>query len=196
MTSISIPNSVTEIGDGAFSHCYALTSFTVPEGVTVIDYGFFAWSRNLSSITIPDGVTTIGDYAFAGCTALATLNIPEKVTSVGAYAFLRCSGLKELYCNAENVPETGEDAFYYSSCSEATLHVPAASVEAYKGVDGWKDFGKIVAIGEETAITSTTSEEAETINVYDMNGRKLSMPQKGLNLIRMSNGQIRKVLAK
>ncbi len=84
----------------------------------------------------------------------------------------------------------------FEGIDKATLHVPAASVEAYKAVDGWKDFGKIVAIGEETAITSTTSEEAETINVYDMNGRKLSKPQKGLNLIRMSNGQIRKVLAK
>jgi len=91
---------------------------------------------------------------------------------------------------------TAYTAFMFEGIDKATLHVPAASVEAYKVADGWKDFGKIVAIGEETAIKSAICEDAEINNVYDMNGRKLSKPQKGLNLIRMSNGQIRKVLAK
>ena len=67
LTSVTIPNSVTSIGDYAFSDCSGLTS-----------------------VTIPNSVTSIGDYAFSGCRDLTSVTIPNSVTSIGNMAFLDC----------------------------------------------------------------------------------------------------------
>ena len=78
VTSITIPNGVTSIGDGAFADCSFLTSITIPESVTSIGKNAFsAWfsSSSLTSITIPNSVTSIGEYAFYGCFSLATVTL-------------------------------------------------------------------------------------------------------------------------
>ena len=64
MTSLTIPESVTEIGGSAFSNCSALTSLTIPEGVTEISYGTFSGCTALTSLTIPKSVTVIRENAF------------------------------------------------------------------------------------------------------------------------------------
>ena len=68
-----IPNSVTWIGDYAFSGCTGLTSVTIPNSVTSIGYEAFNYCRGLTSVTIPNSVTSIGDYAFDGCSGLSTI---------------------------------------------------------------------------------------------------------------------------
>ena len=69
-TSVTIPDSVTSIGDGAFSGCRNLTSVTIPDSVTSIGDGAFSECRNLTSVTIPDSVTEIGWHAFEGYNSL------------------------------------------------------------------------------------------------------------------------------
>ena len=82
-----IPNSVTEIGYGAFAWCTGLTGIDIPNSVTKIgDYAFEACT-GLTSIDIPNSVTSIGDEAFADCTGLTSFTIPESLTYVGGYAF-------------------------------------------------------------------------------------------------------------
>ena len=90
LTSITIPDSVTSIGDYAFSNCTGLTSITIQGGVTHIGQRAFQYCTNLTSITIPDSVATIGDGAFAGCASLTGITIPDSVTSIGNNAFLGC----------------------------------------------------------------------------------------------------------
>ena len=68
------------------------------------------------------------------------------VTCIGDVAFAVCMSLTDVYCYAENVPSTDYYAFEYSPISRATLHVPAASVSAYKAASPWNKFGSIVAI--------------------------------------------------
>ncbi|MBO5703177.1 MAG: leucine-rich repeat protein [Bacteroidaceae bacterium] len=82
-----IPNSVTSIGEGAFSNCSGLTSVTIPNSVTSIGYSAFKGCTNLTSITIPESVTSIESYAFSGCSCLTTIDIPTSVTSIGGYVF-------------------------------------------------------------------------------------------------------------
>lgn len=76
LKSISIPNSVTNIGSSAFSNCAKLTSITIPDGVTGIGDRAFSGCSSLTSITIPDSVTSIGSSAFGGCTGLEKIALP------------------------------------------------------------------------------------------------------------------------
>ena len=109
-----IPESVTSIGNYAFSNCRGLTSITIPEGVTSIGNYAFSYCIGLTTISIPESVTSIGDWAFSGCSGLTTITIPESVTSIGDYAFASCIGLTSITIT-ENVISIGECAF--SSCS-------------------------------------------------------------------------------
>ena len=87
LTSITIPGSVTSIGNSAFSGCSSLTSITIPGSVTSIGNSAFSGCSGLTSIIIPDGVKSIGKSAFYGCTSLKNITIPASVEMIGAFAF-------------------------------------------------------------------------------------------------------------
>ncbi len=112
LTSVTIPNSVTSIGEYAFSGCSGLTSVTIPNSVTGIERGAFNGCSSLNSVTIGNSVTSIGDYAFWGCSSLTSVTIPNSVTSIGNEAFDWCSGLTSLTI-PNSVTSIGNDAFRY-----------------------------------------------------------------------------------
>jgi len=98
-------------------------------------------------MTIPNSVTYIGDYAFLECSGLSSVTIGSSVSSIGQKSFAECSKLEEVYCLAENVPNTKTDAFEKSYPEYTTLYVPASSLNAYKTTEPWSLFGTIKAIG-------------------------------------------------
>ena len=110
LSSITIPDSVTSIGDHAFSFCYDLASMTLPDSVTSIGEYAFLWCRSLSSITIPESVAVIKRYAFASCEGLSSLTIPGSVVSIGDVAFAWCKQISELTIS-EGVTSIGDCAF-------------------------------------------------------------------------------------
>ena len=89
ITTITIANTVTSIGDYAFNMCANVTSVSIGTGVTSIGNSAFYNCSSLTSVTIPNGVITIGDYAFCNCTHLASFSIPSNVTTIGSFAFSR-----------------------------------------------------------------------------------------------------------
>ena len=110
-TTYTIPDSVTTIGEDAFSNCYSLTSVTIPDSVTTIGDEAFRNCDSLTSVTIGDSVTTIGNRAFAICKSLTSVTIPDSVTTIGVGAFNGCSSLTSVTIG-NSVTTIGEDAFY------------------------------------------------------------------------------------
>ncbi len=84
---LTIPNSVTKIGNYAFAGCSGLTSVTIPNGVTEIGDRAFYGCSGLTSVTIPNSVTSIGYSAFRDCSGLTSVEIPDDVTCIGSGAF-------------------------------------------------------------------------------------------------------------
>lgn len=139
---------------------------TIPEGVTTLGANAFNGCNGLTAVTIPDGVTTIEDYAFRNCAGLTTLTIGSGVTTIGVGAYMNCPKLADVTCLAASVPTTSTSAFKDSKADNATLHVPAASVNAYKAKEPWKNFKSIVAIITE-GVTATAS---QTLSIQNEGG--------------------------
>ena len=122
LTNIKIPKSVTNIGYSAFLGCKSLSSINIPNSVTNIGYSAFSECRSLTNIKIPNSVTSIGDWAFSSCSSLTSINIPNSVTNIGNHAFGSCISLVKI-----NVPDSvtniGNNTFSY--CSSLTcINIP------------------------------------------------------------------------
>ena len=127
-TSYFIPNSVTSIGDGAFSFCRTLAEVVIPNSVTNIGDRAFSFCSSLAEVVIPNSVTSIGDYAFFGCSSLAEVVISNSVTSIGEYAFSGCSPLAEVVI-PNSVTSIGDCAFSFcSSLAEVVIPNSVTSI--------------------------------------------------------------------
>ena len=114
LSNIAIPDSVTAIGDSAFSDCSSLSNIVIPDSVTAIGDSAFSGCSSLSNIVIPDSVTAIGDFAFSDCSSLPNIVIPNSVTRIGDYAFSFCSSLPNIVI-PNSVTSIGDYAFEYCS---------------------------------------------------------------------------------
>ena len=223
LTSVTIGNSVTSIGNSAFYGCSGLTSVTIGNSVKSIGYYAFYSCSGLTSVAIPNSVTSIGDYAFYGCSGLTSVTIPNSVTSIGGRAFYGCSGLtsvtigsgvKEIKYDAFNCDNlatviskietpfaingksSSGPVFSTNTFMNADLFVPVGTIDKYKATQGWKDFVWITE-GIPSGIGEVKTEVGKTeVSRYTLDGKKMSEPQEGINIIKMSDGTTKKVIVK
>ena len=133
--SVTIPQSVTSIGDYAFSHCEKMDSLTINDATTSIGSWAFDECYKLTTLSLGKNITTIGDYAFLDCHKLDNVTIPPSVTSIGKSAFYRCYALTTLSLG-ENIEKIGSYAF--AECghlTNVTIPEKVKTIEPY--TFGW-----------------------------------------------------------
>ena len=108
--SVTIPQSVTSIGDSAFAGCHNLNSLTINDAATSIESWAFAECPLNTTLSLGKNIKTIGDYAFYDCRDLTSVTIPQSVTSIGAHAFDNCRILDSLTIN-DAIESMGKQAF-------------------------------------------------------------------------------------
>ena len=187
-----ICTSNDKLGDYVFNGCSGLTSLPLPSSVTEIGEGAFLNCRGLTNFTIPSGVTSIGHGAFFCCYGLISLTIPSSVTAIGSRAFNDCSGLTSIYAYMEKLPETGSNLFLGCDEKKCTVYVPKGTYDDYF-VSEFGFFSHIVEFDATGIDKTTTSTDVEEVSRYSLNGQRLVGPTKGLNIVKYSDGSVKKV---
>ena len=192
LTSLILPFGLNSIGSYAFAECRNLTRITLPASLSSIDDYAFENCSNIASLTIPLGVAKIGDSAFSDCSRLTSLTIPSSVKSLGDYAFQKCSSLQSIYVSW-SIPISVGKTFYAVDKSKCTLYVPQGTKHDYLLADVWGDFWNIIEYNPTGIDKVTTSTDAKELSRYSVNGQRLSAPAKGLNIVKYSDGSVKKV---
>ena len=141
LENITLPNGLTSIGEAVFDDCSSLESIAIPDGVTSIGNSAFA-DCPLKNLSIPDSVINIGDYAFAGC-AFASITIPNSVSTLGTGAFSGCDSLTSIYMEKATPITLNRDILSASDYINTTLYVPSGSLGAYQVANIWRNFWTI-----------------------------------------------------
>ena len=214
LTSLVISSGVTKIGDSAFRNCSGLTSLVIPSGVTEI--GFFAFRNcsglislvissgvidgsafencsGLTSLIISSGVTKIDSSAFKNCSGLTSLVIPSGVTEIGWFAFENCSGLTSIYVYAEHIYTSGLVAFEGCDKNNCKVYVPKGTYDYYIKYSDFRYFKNIEEFDATGIDNVITPFHAKEVSRYSINGQRLSAPTKGLNIVKYSDGSVKKV---
>jgi uncharacterized repeat protein (TIGR02543 family) len=129
LTQITLPNGLTSLGGASFKYCLKLTSIVIPEGVSEIGGETFSDCGELASVTLPEGLESIGNDAFWGCGSLTGITLPEGLKSIGDYAFANCVNLESIVIPSGTY--VGDSAFY--CCFETIIFAKAVSFEE----SGW-----------------------------------------------------------
>ena len=163
LTSITIPTSVTSIGNYTFYNCTSLESIEIPDSVTSIGHSAFYgtalykneanWENGVLYINnrylvdtkselsgdylVKEGTSVLASAAFSGCSALTSITIPESVIAIGPSAFMSCKSLTKIVL--PSTPPTLEDTTAFpESSTDRVFYVPSAeSLALYQADPIW-----------------------------------------------------------
>lgn len=122
VTSVTIPDTVTEISDNAFNGCRFLTEITIPEGVKSVGANAFLACSSLKRVNLPDSLSYMGEYCFAHCSSMESITIPDGIEKIKTGTFEYCTSLSEVIL-PDTVTEIGGVAFGQTSIQ--TIDLPA-----------------------------------------------------------------------
>ena len=191
-------NTSRNYGYSPFYRNTSLRSVVITDKETEISDNEFYGCTNLKNVSIGDGVETIGNWAFSGCASLDYFAFGSSLQSIGKEAFSDCVAVTNIYSRAKTPPTCGSQALDDINKWECTLHVPVGKTAAYQAADQWKEFFFMDenGIGVPTDISTLANDGATIVGIYDLNGHPQNALQRGVNIVRMSDGTIRKVMKK
>lgn len=197
LTSIELPSGVTSLGYDAFNGCTNLSSITLPSNVKEINGSAFEGCKSLTSVTLPSGVEKIQRYTFKGCESLRSITLPSNLKCIESSAFEGCKGLTSIYAFMEKPCTIQETTFDNETIINATLYVPKGSLLDYWDDNQWKKFMNIEEF-DATSIGSlnTNANDVQEVSRYSDNGQRLNTPAKGLNIVKYNNGTVKKIMVK
>jgi len=210
LEEVTVPDNVLEIGRGIFRYCTSLKEASIGSGIETLPMECFYGCSSLSKLNLVDGIKTLQRFAFEECTSLNTIILPATVEVLENGLSFRWDNVQKIVCYA-TVPPVSDSASgepWYSCYKTARVYVPEESIPAYIQSPVWKKFyeeNDFLTIedylaeqgdDETTAINSAASQQAASATLYDLSGHQLTAPTKGINLVRMSNGEVKKVVVK
>lgn len=145
LTSIVLPNSITTIGDDAFSNTHYLTSVNLPDSLVSLGSRAFSNANDngrLTSINIPAGLSTLDVRVFAGQSRLVSVTIPSNITLIKAGVFEDCTSLKYVYVESSVPPiiPSSNLKVFNNNAPGRKIYVPAGSLTTYQTATGWSDY--------------------------------------------------------
>lgn len=151
LATVNIPNSVNKTLGYTFTNCKSLTSVTIPPSLTKICLSDFAGCENLTEINIPNTIISIEHDAFRLCTSLTSIEIPSSVYFIGGWLFSDCTNLKTIIIKNTTPLFEDDDTFYPHPISLGdnldsleNIYVPSSSVEAYKNNYLWRPYAHLI----------------------------------------------------
>ena len=209
LTSLTLPSSVTEIDRSAFERCNNLKECNClldSDLETCLAYSHDDWTKipvdeikyyhngqELTKLEIPSGVDKIGSYSFYKGVNLTSLTLPSSVTSIGSSAFEGCSGLTSVYVSWKSPLSIFASTFKDANTEKCILYVPNGTYDDY-WLSNWGIFANIVEYDATGINHIMTSGDAKEISRYAADGQRLEVPAKGLNIVKYSDGSVKKVV--
>ena len=206
LTSLTLPSSVTSsirdyIFDGLKECNYFIDSDLETylahthdwKYIPVDEIKYYHNGQELTKLEIPSGVDKIGSYSFYKGVNLTSLTLPSSVTTIGGSAFEGCSGLTSIYVSWESPLSIAASTFKDANTEKCILYVPKGTYDDY-WLSNWGIFANIVEYDATGIDHITTSGEAKEISRYAADGQRLEVPAKGLNIVKYSDGSVKKVV--
>lgn len=192
LKSVKFGNGIKTIGAYAFMDCVSLKTISFPNSVENIVEGAMFGCSSLESVTLSERLTKLSDYVFSSCRSLTSIKIPGSVNKIGRNVFSYCNGLKDIYCYAKQVPAADINAFYRLFLDDITLHVPEASIDEYRATEPWNSFKNVLPMTDTGISVDTVEKDIDA--VYDLGGKIVSDGQKGIKIIKFTDGTTKKLI--
>ena len=196
LVKVTVPEGVESIGKDAFLFS-GLSEISLPKTLKSIGSNCFYYT-DLTQIVIPEGVTRLEDATFGACAGLEKVTLPSTLNYIGRDIFAVYNpALTDILLYAE-VPPVCDDEAFHTFDNSVTLHVVGSAVKKYKQNSAWGNgpFDSIVGDLTPTGVAHVgqSADNVTVVGIYDIHGMKLQHKVKGLNILKMSDGSVRKVM--